>query len=430
VATKRPRGDVPSEYRATVRVDPRVPALLRSARSPRPGLTAPEGSARLGSARIGSLAFPDPSLTFTRHRAGLRGLPCGTCRANDFLDRLAGLLQLSSLFRALSPRWVSPPLLGFVLFRLSVDAHFGCPLPGARGPPSVEQSHLPDPVPPSRFLTALTASSTRVSRACCIPLPTMRFAMFPSRAASLPWSSLHEPASSPRRAYTPRRIPLASSRTASPRPLPSCRYLSPRASPRVSIRPVLHALPRLCVSIRIPLFSLCSARAEPVRLPPQTLGLARGPRRPPKRLPRSLPGCRSSSLGMPSPPPPKRARFWLVVFLPRRSGLGFALSRATCPTGVLRCRRLHTGLRRSSTLREQAPCANGAAVAHGVHALPRSPAFPREGAGDRGRAALALAKPLAVAVLQPAEADLHSTTSHRPPPEGGWPRRIRRPLAS
>jgi hypothetical protein len=203
VATKRPRGDVPSEYRATGRVDPRVSALLRLARSPRPGLTMPEGSARLGSARIGSLAFPDPSLTFTRHRADLRGLPCGTCRCNDFLDRLAGPLQLSSLSRALSPRWVSPPLLGFVLFRLSVDAHTGCPLPGARGPPSVEQSHLLDPVPPSRFLTALTASSTRVSRACCIPQPTMRFAVFPSRAASLSEDSLLDAASFPRRAFTP-----------------------------------------------------------------------------------------------------------------------------------------------------------------------------------------------------------------------------------
>lgn len=62
-------------------------------------------------------------------------------------------------------------------------------------------------------------------RACCIPLPTLGFAAFPS---SLPVcrSSLGS-GTFPRDAVlTPRRIPLAISRTASPRPLPALPFCS------------------------------------------------------------------------------------------------------------------------------------------------------------------------------------------------------------
>lgn len=93
--------------------------------------------------------------------------------------------------------------------------------------PSVEQHHLLDPVPPSWFLTTLTASSIWMLRACCIPLPTMRFAVFPLRSVSPPRGDLY-PARLPHDALTLRRIPLVSSRTASPQPLPSCRFHSLR----------------------------------------------------------------------------------------------------------------------------------------------------------------------------------------------------------
>ena len=56
--------------------------------------------------------------------------------------------------------------------------------------PSAGPYQGPSPVPPSRFLTALTACSTRVLQACCILLPTVRFAAFPPRNASSPGGGL------------------------------------------------------------------------------------------------------------------------------------------------------------------------------------------------------------------------------------------------
>jgi hypothetical protein len=140
--------------------------------------------------------------------------------------------------------------MGFVHFRLSAGVHFGCPLPGTLRFPLAEQCHLLDRVPPSRFLTALTASSTRVLRACCIPHPTMRFAAFLSLVAS---TTLRRSCASPRLprdAHTLRRIPLASSRTASPRPLPSCRFRSLRTPLCGGSR--LRTLPTLVGSVRLP----------------------------------------------------------------------------------------------------------------------------------------------------------------------------------
>jgi hypothetical protein len=96
VATKRPRGDVPSESLATVRVD----RLIRGSRVVGPlfeavDLARPKASSVRGPRVAGRVAFPAPSLTFSRHRVGLRGLPRGPCRRRSE-DRLAGPLQLSS----------------------------------------------------------------------------------------------------------------------------------------------------------------------------------------------------------------------------------------------------------------------------------------------------------------------------------------------
>jgi hypothetical protein len=128
------------------------------------------------------VGLPRLLLDLTRHRAGLRGLPRGPCRFRSS-DRRQAPCSLAPLRSALSALGSPPPLMGFVHLRPSADAHIRCPLPVARRLPSAEQCQLPGPVPPPRFLTALTACSTWVLRACCIPLPAMRFAVFPSRAA-------------------------------------------------------------------------------------------------------------------------------------------------------------------------------------------------------------------------------------------------------
>jgi hypothetical protein len=84
----------------------------------------------------------------------------------------------------------------------------------------------PGPVPSSWFLTTWTVSSTRMVRVCCAPLPTEV-----RRVSRVVGSIRVEPDGTARaipatRVHTPRRTPLASSRTVSPRPLPSCRYRS------------------------------------------------------------------------------------------------------------------------------------------------------------------------------------------------------------
>jgi len=191
----------------------------------------PEGGGAPGWTRSRSCGLPR-----SLHDLSLSpgGSPRSSASIPAVADRLIGwlgLLQLGSPPELSLRAGCSPPLVGFVLFCPSTDSHTGCPLPGARGLPSAGQCHLPDPVPPTRFLTALTASSTRVSRACCIPQPVMGFAVLPTRPASLgPKAPLHGPRLSHDAIHTLRRTPLASSRTASPRPLPSCRFHSLRAA--------------------------------------------------------------------------------------------------------------------------------------------------------------------------------------------------------
>jgi len=83
----------------------------------------------------------------------------------------------------------------------------------------------------------------RPSRVCCAPLPVMGFDAFHHRRRSAPEgpSRLRR---DPRAASTPRRIPLVSSRTASPRPLPSWRYRSNRV-PRPDTAPRPKTPPRV-----------------------------------------------------------------------------------------------------------------------------------------------------------------------------------------
>jgi hypothetical protein len=108
---------------------------------------------------------------------------------------------------------------------------------GIRGLLRVGGTTRPTRVPSSWFRTTSTAYSARQVRVYCTPLPAMRFIAF--RATALgDCPPEREPSSLasafPRDAgHTLQRVLSASSRTASLRPLPSCRYhSSPPPSPR------------------------------------------------------------------------------------------------------------------------------------------------------------------------------------------------------
>lgn len=104
--------------------------------------------------------------------------------------------------------------------RVRPAVRLGDPFPFGQALPA------PGPVPSSWFLTTWTVSSTRMVRVCCAPLPTE------VRRVSRAVGSIRVEPDGTARAipatlfHTLRRTPLASSRTVSPRPLPSCRYRS------------------------------------------------------------------------------------------------------------------------------------------------------------------------------------------------------------
>jgi hypothetical protein len=156
VATERPVGTFPSEYRATVRVD-RMIRRSRGVGSLFEVRIASAGAATLhGSVRSRSLAFPAPSLTFPCHQAGLRGLPHRTLPLSIGVINGLGLLQLSSPSELSLRAGCSPPPLGFVYFtplrRLAhlvstpggPEAPFGRAMPIARSCSAFAVSHRPD----------------------------------------------------------------------------------------------------------------------------------------------------------------------------------------------------------------------------------------------------------------------------------------------
>jgi hypothetical protein len=98
---------------------------------------------------------------------------------------------------------------------------------GVAALPSASPCQGTRPVPPSRFLTALTASSARALRVCCAPLPVRGSSRF-SRSSSGPEGP--DACGPPRDAYSPRRILLVGSRiriTAVVALLPFCALSSP-----------------------------------------------------------------------------------------------------------------------------------------------------------------------------------------------------------
>jgi len=132
----------------------------------------------------------------------------------SYPPRLRPLLQRSSsaLGRRALLFWLRP--LG-PLHRPGLER----PLPGPlAGPLRLVHRHVASPVPSPRFLTATTACSARASRVCFAPLPVRGSPCF--GLGPLLRVSLGPPHGAAR---TLRRMPLVSSRAASPQPLPSCR---------------------------------------------------------------------------------------------------------------------------------------------------------------------------------------------------------------
>jgi hypothetical protein len=136
-----------------------------------------------------------------------------------------------------------------------------------------------------------------------------------------PKAALCALASFPRRSHTLRRIPLVSSRTASPRPLPSCRFHSLRTPLRPGSR--LGALPTLVGSVHLP------RQANLARGPGRSAGAARsedpGSAAEAVSSGSDLRSCRSSLEATPSPlrtearsgsgcrPPHRTRRFGLAL---------------------------------------------------------------------------------------------------------------------
>jgi len=155
------------------------------------------------------LAFSAPSLAFSRCRPGLRGfpgpvvaqqpkLPSTSPRDLDFPSR-----ALEGAPGRLAP---TPTLLGFVRVRPSADVPLSRPLPGAEAPfgPTAPPAGL---VPPSWFLTTMTAYSAREGAGLLHPATDRGFAAFrDSRwpVPSAPRGSGHRsPGSFPATRFTP-----------------------------------------------------------------------------------------------------------------------------------------------------------------------------------------------------------------------------------
>jgi len=210
--------------------------------------------------RSGSLDFPAPSLTLrVAARAfevfRLRHAGSGPSReVSDSVRTLGSWAPLQSLFPVVPAGSLRPPpcIRPEYLGRRTCDLHRQSIVSGFRStpPPTLPGVHsrarcrslrsrrfpLRDPVPSSWFCTTPMVSSARRLRACCIPLPVMRFAAFPG--TELPFQPVRDRQVRGSRSisrdavHTPRRIPPDRSRTTSPWPLPPCRYL-----PSLRLRP-------------------------------------------------------------------------------------------------------------------------------------------------------------------------------------------------
>jgi hypothetical protein len=136
------------------------------------------------SSVAGRLAFPASSSTL-RFPVGPRGLPSAV--VTMVAHRPALSVFASPSVPSSRTGWSSQPSsLGFhAPFRRHASKR-PLPEPTRRSTPSAPGCHTESPVPSSWFPTTSTASSAPSSRACCIPLPTLGFAAFPSSACPVP----------------------------------------------------------------------------------------------------------------------------------------------------------------------------------------------------------------------------------------------------
>jgi len=131
-------------------------------------------------------------------------------------------------------RCASPPLAPSSTRRFGVHSRRHCCRLRRRG------SHPRRTFRPRGFAPPRRLPPPERSRACCIPLPILGFAAFPTRSPRfradrrLPRDALR----------TPRRMIPSGSRTASPRPLPPCRFHDFEALLHLRVRYACHGLLR------------------------------------------------------------------------------------------------------------------------------------------------------------------------------------------
>jgi hypothetical protein len=227
-------GRRPSEYRAEARFQPGGWAALVTLAWPSgtSGSTIAGGQSLRPSIFHGSRSgdFPAPSMALGRCRPGLRGLPALAALPGE-IDPHDLRLAFRALATLLEPATSRRTGTGLLL-------SWSCPL--VASPPCSVCASTPewrpetplfgpvvprtDLVPPSWFLTTSTAFSAQGLRVCCTPLPALGFIAFPVTCPRRFRRSRGRENTIPAMwAHTLRRVPLADSRTASLRPLPSCR---------------------------------------------------------------------------------------------------------------------------------------------------------------------------------------------------------------
>lgn len=192
------------------------------------------------------------SFGLPRSHLGLRPLPAGTFAGFPTLrphrsDRSPcsrrRLLDLCRAFRALIYSWNTSrrprapaflPLWIHGVYRPSTVSPRVCPLPAR------DKSRTFGPTVPTASSRSVHVVLPHLNgflhtsrlRACCIPLPVLRFAGFLTSRSHPRFHSRKSLAKDGVAvailpyAHTPRRIPLSRSRTVSPRPIPPCRYHS------------------------------------------------------------------------------------------------------------------------------------------------------------------------------------------------------------
>jgi len=162
---------------------------------------------------------------------------------------------------------IGSPLIGFVLvgaplptYRLCVHSPTTLPPPFGRARVKWHGAFRPRGFSPPRRFTPRSRPWV-----CCAPKPDgircvsrrtpQRWLGLSRRPLVVSSRRLLVDHRFPQRVYTPRRIPLASSRTASPRPLPSCRFPASNRPP----------------GLRRDRFRPCRRARRPLRAPPTPL---------------------------------------------------------------------------------------------------------------------------------------------------------------